>query len=295
MSKDKKIAFFLMCLLVCLWGFDYVAAKNILQYLQPLQLMCLKYTLAFVFVLVLKLLTDRRGIIRKKDIPLFVVCSLTGVILYFLCEYKAMEYIPVSLITIVLAFVPVVSIIIERIVFKRKMTVKIIIGIMISIVGVAVVIGADFSVLLQGRAIGYLLAFGAVMAWNAFNFISESLTKKYNAVTMAANQLLCTVLLTAPYAICTMPPLGEVLPYAGPWIMYLGIFSAGCGYLIMPKGLKELGPTISGMFSNFLPVTSTIFGWLFLGQMITPLQMAGGAIVIVSSCIVMMEKGKQKQ
>ncbi len=29
------------------------------------------------------------------------------------------------------------------------------------------------------------------------------------------------------------------------------------GYLILARGLRVLGPTISAMFSNFLPVTAT--------------------------------------
>ena len=63
----------------------------------------------------------------------------------------------------------------------------------------------------------------------------------------------------------------------------------------MVRGLKVLGPTISAMFSNFLPVTATFFGWLFLGESIGVMQFIGGAIVIASSCIVIKEKGKMEE
>ena len=49
------------------------------------------------------------------------------------------------------------------------------------------------------------------------------------------------------------------------------------------------------MFSNFLPVTATIFGWLFLGETIGMMQFAGGALVIASSCVVIAEKGKMEE
>ena len=46
------------------------------------------------------------------------------------------------------------------------------------------------------------------------------------------------------------------------------------------------------MFSNFLPITSTFFGWAFLGEMITGVQILGGVMVVVSACVVIKEKGR---
>ena len=119
--NEKKIAFLLMCGLVCLWGLDYVFAKEALRVLEPMNLLFLKYLTGLVLVLIVKLNQDRKSIVRKKDIPFFILCSLTGEILYFTCEYTAMDYIPVSLITIILAFVPAVSIIAERIIYKLSL------------------------------------------------------------------------------------------------------------------------------------------------------------------------------
>ncbi|MFQ7473175.1 MAG: DMT family transporter [Anaerovoracaceae bacterium] len=293
--NEKKIAFLLMCGLVCLWGLDYVFAKEALRVLEPINLLFLKYLTGLVLVLIVKLNQDRKSIVRKKDIPFFILCSLTGEILYFTCEYTAMDYIPVSLITIILAFVPAVSIIAERIIYKKKFSIKMALGIMMCIGGVAVVIGADFAELFSGRIIGYLLAFGAVISWNIYNFITASVSQHYTGVTMAFNQLFCTVLIIMPYALYTMPSIHAFTPKVIGGIIYLGLGSAGMGFLILVRGLKTLGPTISAMFSNFLPVTATVFGWIFLGEAIGLLQILGGIIVIVSSCIVIAEKGKMEE
>ena len=75
-------------------------------------------------------------------------------------------------------------------------------------------------------------------------------------------------------------------------LAYLGLGSAGFGYLILVRGIRDLGPTISAMFTNFLPVTSTVFGWLILGEHLGMLQIIGGVIVVIASCIVISEKGK---
>lgn len=184
-------------------------AKNVLEVFRPLNLMFFKYFGGLIVITLIKAVAERKFTIRKKDIIFFVMCSFTGQVLYYFCEYTAMEYIPVALITIILSFVPIISILIERVFFKTKLSVSIIAGLVVCVIGMG---------------------------------------------------------------------------------------SAGTGYLIYVRGVKYLGPTISSLFSNFLPVTSTFFGWLILGQSLGVMQIAGGLIVIVSACYVIIEKSRlQKQ
>ena len=51
----------------------------------------------------------------------------------------------------------------QRVFFKTKLSVSIIAGLVVCVIGVGLVIGADFKSLFSGRALGYLLAFGAVI------------------------------------------------------------------------------------------------------------------------------------
>lgn len=290
--NKRRISFFLMCIVVCLWGLDYSVAKCALDVFKPLNLMFFKYAGGFVTITVLKIISGSKFTIRKKDILFFILCSLTGQVLYYFCEYTAMKYIHVSLITIILAFVPIISIIIERIVFKKKLTVKILAGLIGCVVGVVLIIGKDLQMMLGGKALGYLLAFGAVLSWNIYNFITARISKEYDSLTMAFNQFLCTVLISMPYVIKVMPPAEQFTPSIIISIAYLGLISAGIGSLIYIKSIAALGPTISAVFTNFVPVTSTVFGWIILGQNLSLLQLVGEAIVIIFSCFVITEKGK---
>ena len=274
----KKVSSLLMLVLVTLWGLDYSVAKTALEVFRPLNLMFFKYAGGLVVMFILKLAIDRKFTVRKQDIIMFILCGATGQVLYYFCEYSAMEYIPVSLITIILSFVPIVSILIERIAFKRKFSAKMAVWLLVCIIGIALVIGADFRVLLQGKAIGYLLAFGAVMCWNIYNFLTEKIAEHYTSLTMSFNQLLCTTLISLPYAIHVMPPASEFTPSLILRLAYLGMGSAGLGYLILVRGIRDLGPTI--------------FGWLILGEHLGWLQIVGGLIVIFASCVVISEKGK---
>ena len=89
-----------------------------------------------------------------------------------------------------------------------------------------------------------------------------------------------------------MPPAEAFTPPIIAGLIYLGVMNAGIGFLISVRSIHVIGPTPTAMFSNFLPVTSTFFGWLFLNETLTGMQIIGGIIVIASACVVIREKGK---
>jgi len=291
-KKNKGRMYLLMTLLVVLWGYEYVPAKHALELLTPMTIIFLKYFIGLCLLVGVKFWKDGSSFFQKRDIPWFVACAVFGELLYFWSEYSAMNYMPVALITIVLSFVPVLSFLIERLVYGVKASVKIYLGVAVSIVGVALIVGADFGILLEGRVVGYLLAFFAVFSWNTYNFMTKKLAGDYPALTLTVNQLICTVLLSAPFALANMPPWSDFTPVILGGIMYLGLVSAGVGFLIYVKAIAVLGPTPTALFSNFLPVTATFFGWVFLQESIGLVQLLGGVIVIVAGSLVIREKGR---
>lgn len=293
MRSEKKTMYIVMTVIVFAWGLEYVFAKQALASVAPITLVFLKYLIGATCILFFRLKQERRPFLPKRgDLLLYVFCALFGEIGYFVCEYSAMDYLPVSLITIVLSFVPVVSLLLERILYQRKITGSMMIGVLVCTLGVGLVIGADFRDLLSGRLLGYLLAFGAVLCWNLYNFLTASLTERYSAVTLTFNQQVCSILIIFPYAVRHWPPPETFQFESGAmWgILYLGVVGGAISFLVQVKALHIIGVTPASIFSNFIPVTSTLFGWVFLGEMIAPIQMFGGAVILASACIVIREK-----
>ena len=289
MKRDKLVAHMLMILLVFAWGFDYIPVKYALKTLTPMCFLFGKYIMGFIIAVLLKVVQKNRKLIRKKDIPFFIICSIFGEIAYFNCEYTAIGYISVSATTIILALVPAVSMIIERILFKKKTGKKAVAGIVLCIFGVSLVIGADYAEFFNGGSTGYILAFAAVLCWNVYNYVTSAL-EQYDSVTLACTQMLCTLILLSPAAIHSMPLISEIPVRVYLCIIYTGVLDAGLGFIIVIYGLKKLGPTISAIYSNVLPVTSTFFGWIFLSENISLFQIAGGIIVISAGYVVIREK-----
>jgi drug/metabolite transporter (DMT)-like permease len=290
---SKKVVYILMTVLVFLWSLEYIAAKAALDAFKPLSLVCLKYSIGLAFLIITKAIVDRRFPLKSRDIPLFLICALFGEVLYFAGEYGAMAYLPVSVITILLAFVPCLSVIIELILYKNKPSGLIVAGVLVSVIGVAMVIGADFRELFQGKYLGYLLAFSAVISWNIYNFLTKDLSEKYSPLDLTLLQQICAILLVLPYTIFNLPDINIIDSQVVAGVLYLGVISSFIGFLIYVRAIAVIGPTPCALYSNFLPVTTTFFGWILLNEHVSSLQILGGLVVITSGAMVIWQKGKE--
>ncbi|MEA4921851.1 MAG: DMT family transporter [Eubacteriaceae bacterium] len=282
----------MMTVLVVSWGLEYAVAKDALNSIDSITLITIKYFLGSAVMAVILLATSQFRRINKRDIPTFILCAIFGQIMYFFCEYNAMKTIPVAIITVLLGFVPVMSVIVERFLYKHRASRFLVAGMLVCIFGIVLAIGADFSMLSGGKVVGYLFCMGAMLAWVCYNFITNSVCSKYSSTCVAFYQMIIAALLTLPYSIFHLPDPSIFTGKIVMELLYLGVISAGLGFLIEVIGIQKLGPTPVGVYSNFMPVTTAFFGVILLGQHLTLLQYLGGAIVIVSGCLVIREKAR---
>jgi drug/metabolite transporter (DMT)-like permease len=290
---SKRATYLMMGMLVFLWGLDFIAAKAAVDVTAPITIIFLKYFPATFVLLAIKLIKNRRFRLRKKDLPFFILCAIFGDVLYYASEYSALEYLPVSIVSLVLAFVPAISIVTEIFIYKRLPIFAVVLGIVASAIGVGMIVGADYHELLSGKLVGYLFIFGALISWNIYNFITERLSANYDAIELSLYQIAGATIFSAPYALFHMPSVSAMMaPKFLMAIIFLAVISGVIGFIVYVNSVAVIGVTPSALFSNMMPVTATFFGWLILNESITPLQLAGGIVVIAASAVVIYLKEK---
>jgi drug/metabolite transporter (DMT)-like permease len=278
-----------MSLIVCLWGLEFIVAKRALDEFDPMTLVFMKYGVAFIVLFIIKLIVDHRIIVKRKHIVPIFVCSLFGDVIYYVGEYQALSYISVAVLTIILSFVPLLSILIEWGFFGRRPSLLMIVGVVVCVFGIALVIGVDLSQL-RGEAFGYILGGIAVVAWNMYNFFTERLTNDFSVLDLTLYQNICTLILLSPYIVTHPPALASATAAAIGGAIYLGTVSCALCFFIYVNAISVLGATPCALFSTFMPVTAAFFGFIILKESLTPLQLFGGAIVIASACLVLRQK-----
>jgi drug/metabolite transporter (DMT)-like permease len=93
----------------------------------------------------------------------------------------------------------------------------------------------------------------------------------------AAATLLVATLFHAP-----RPPVDM----SGWWaIAAIAMVSTVVAMLAFFAGLKRVGPAVASIASTLEPVVTTVLAWLLLGEALTPLQLAGGALVLGAAAL----------
>ena len=282
----------MMVFLVIVWGLELAIAKDALEYVDRLLVLNVKYFFGFFVIAAVAKKTTGFHLPALRDLPLIIATTIIGHILYFFCEYGALDTVPVANITIILGFLPIASILVEKAIFHRKTSIKLIVFMLVCVVGIFLVIGSDFSSMRGGSFYGYLYCGGALLCWLGYLFLTESLTNKYGAVPIAFYQTIIAWVITTPVVFSQYPDLLQLPTGIMLELLYLGIVSEGICFLVEITGLEKLGPTISAVYSNFLPVTSAFFGFVLLHQNLVLLQIIGGLVVIASGYLVIREKDR---
>jgi len=63
-------------------------------------------------------------------------------------------------------------------------------------------------------------------------------------------------------------------------LLYLALFASIGAFFCYNYALSRIPATKASVFVNGIPVITTLAAWALLGEMLTPLQMAGGALVL---------------
>jgi len=304
MSKQfKALAAVIACVLF--WGFSFVSIKICVAVFPPMTLGALRFGLAIILLFFIKQKLAPEEKIRKEDLPFLAGAGLVGVTFYFFFENNGVALIPASEASIIVASIPVITLIAEGIkgkIVSRKnadsnlpksslgRNILIGLGALISLSGVALVAGISFS--LSGTAKGYFFMAGACFSWVVYCFLTASLFNKRSRIYIVFWQSLIGFVGFLPFAFFES---SWQMPAFGVWghVLFLGVCCSAFGYWLYSLALKDLGVGTATLFINFIPVISAIGGFFVLGERLQPLQWVGAALVLVGVYLAMAFSAKK--
>jgi drug/metabolite transporter (DMT)-like permease len=226
-----------------------------------------------------------------KDMLLLFASAFFGIVLYFIFENMGLKYTTASNGSIIVAAVPIFTLITESLFYKFKITSRVIICVIISIVGVFLVIfekGLDFS---TGYTKGNLLMIGAMVAWVIYTIVCKSLNGKYKGIVITTYQMVAASILFIPFIIPEIKHWKVIPVYSAVNLLYLALFCSALAYYLYNVAVNSLGATVSSMFLNLIPVVSIIGGVLVLKESVSFIQIGGMLLIMLSLVFI---RGREK-
>ena len=286
MSKHEQLKTYnALVATVIFWGLSFVATKMALETIPTFTLIFSRFMLGFIFFAAMMIRHGMPSFTPRDHVKLLVLAIFQPG-LYFLCETQGLLYTSAAKVSLIIATIPVAVMILSAIILKEKTNRLGIIGIFLSLIGITIlVIGdPDFVWGLGGSLKGDLIVFGAVLAAAFYIISARNLGKSYSAREITSMQCFYGSIFFAPGLFLDIPALSwaAISPRSLIALLYLTIFATVAAFLCYNYALTKIPASRAAVFINGIPVVTALGAWILLGERLTMLQGAGGALVLAS-------------
>ncbi len=158
-------------------------------------------------------------------------------------------------------------------------------GIVVGIVGVAIITGASGAAG-SWHAQGLLVA--ATICFAAANIFARRHLAGHHPFVVALGQIIGAIVLTVPLMLAVERPWSLPNPGVLPWIAMLtmGLVGSGLAPLCHFTVLKRAGPVNSMLASIVVPITPVLLGWVSLGERLSTKEFAGAGVIALGLLII---------
>ena len=270
----------LLFLLAAMWGGSFLFIRIAAPVLGPVVLTACRVTLAGLSLLLYARLTGQRLGLRPLWWKFGILGGLNAAIPFCLIATAELN-LTASFGAILNATTPLFTALVAAVWLKDALTPRKIAGLVLGLVGVAVVVGWSpleiNGVILLSVGISLLAALfyalGAVYSRIGF--------KNVPTLTLATGQQLSAATILFVPAVALSPSAHQPSPLVIGCVLALALTSTSLGYLIYFRLMNTVGPTSTTSVTFLVPVFSLIWGTLFLGEPVG-LGLIVGFVIILS-------------
>lgn len=301
-DKQRSFAqryFYVVILLpIVFWAFAFPFIKIGLEELSSVNLTILRlFVVCGVFLLFLLLAPKKFTPLQRKDIvPLFLLGFL-GVVVYHLGLNYGEQYISASAASLIIATIPIFTVIFATILLKEKVTRKIIIGVPMSLSGVVIIsltgtVGDPFAITYLSAAFAVLVS---AFVGAGYTIAGKKLLVRYSALSLTVYAMLFGCLGLLPFLSSSLVTETLALSLRG-WgaVLFLALLPTVVGYVLWYVALEVKTASEISVFLYFIPVLSTIISYVLFNEYISVFFALGGMLVIAGLIVVNWNQSNQQ-
>jgi drug/metabolite transporter (DMT)-like permease len=286
MIRIERVApYVAVSLAVLFWGLSFVATKIALESLSLFMLLSLRFVFAACVFLLLMKWRGFPQFTRAEHIQIFLA-ALFQPGMYFFCETTGLQYTSASKASLIIATIPIVVLALSIMFLKERLTLPLVVGMALSVVGVALLIlgDAQFQWTFEGSMIGDLFILGAVLAMAIYTVVLKNVTRHHSALNITGILMCYGTLFFTPPFLRELPNIqwNAIQERSLIALACLALFATFGAFLSFNYALSKLSASRTAIFLNCVPVVTAIGAWIALGERLSVVQMLGGGLVVVS-------------
>ena len=260
-----------------IWGSTYIITTEFLPPDIPLTIAALRALPAGLLLLLLvRQLPERDWIVR-----ILVLGALNFAIFWALLFVSAYR-LPGGVAATVGAVQALAVVFLSRLMLGIPIRILVVFAAVLGMGGVALLLLTPRAAL---DPVGIAAGIGAAVAMAGGTVMSRRWRPPVPLLTFTAWQLTAGGLLLVPVALVFEPdvPVFTARNWSG--MAYLSLIGAAVTYAVWFRGVDRIAPSAISTLGFLSPVSAVVLGWVFLGQALSPGQVAATGIILASVLI----------
>ncbi|MEC0252066.1 DMT family transporter [Bacillus halotolerans] len=291
--KNTLLGSIYLALAASIWGGMYVVVKVVVSVIPPLELVWMRYAVAILALLIIGLVKKLSWRIHKRDLLLIIAIGIIGNTISIVTQEVGTNLSSAQMGAIITSSTPAFMVIFARLLLKEWLNVKKGISVALATIGVFMIVGnGHIDMTNQMGGISLLIA---ALTWALMSVLLKRVPNHYSPIVVTTYSILVAMIILTPFVWMNVNEVHfSQLAHPTIWggLLYLGIVSTACAFILWNRGIQMLNASSGGLFFFFQPLVGTLLGWLLLGERIGGTFWAGSTLILVGVLLVIREKSR---
>ncbi len=277
-----------------IFGSSYAAVKFITPaYIHPFALNFVRVAVTLSLFWILFLFKPGKVKFDRKDLPRFLICALTGIVINQLFFIKGVSLTTVIHSSLLSLGSPIFITIIAAWLLKEGFTLLKGIGLACGVGGASILIlMKDQSGTASNMVLGDILVLINAISYAFYLVLVRPLMAKYSSIQVLRWIFTLGAIGILPVGLPYMMSTSWISFDLAHWtvLAYVAIFSTFVAYLLTVQSIQLIGSSATGAFIYTQPVFAAIFAMLFTGEYFTLYKLVAAILIFTGVYLVNSKK-----
>jgi len=262
----------------------------------PITLLALRMIFSLPFFLAAAAWVGRdskRAPLTRREVWAIVFLGFIGYYFSSFVDFLGLQYISAGLGRLILFVYPTLVVLLSAAFLHKRPTAREVVALGITYSGIALVMANAVKGANRDLVLGTALCFASATGYAVYLVAGSQVVRRVGsmrftayAMSVASGFCILQFLLLRPLSALSMPAQVYGLAVA------MALVATVLPVFITTEALKRIGANQVALFGALGPVTTLFFGWMGLDEVMTPVQLAGAALVLAGVVLVTLTATK---
>lgn len=227
-----------------------------------------------------------------REIAGIVALSFLGYYLGSFLDLAGLQYISAGFGRLILYLYPTLVLLMSAVFLQQPLRGRPLVSLGLSYAGIALVFSAEAQLgdSLPLTVWGAMLVFGSAVTYAIYLVAGSRLVHKFGAMRFSAYASLIATGFVIAHFLAIRPLQALVVAHeVYTLVAILAVFATVLPLWLMAEGLKRIGANQVSLVGCVGPLATMVFAWMFLGEAMTLVQLAGAALVLAGVLIITLK------